>query len=98
MADWIDDFSVRLIQVRKKKKLTQKQVAKQLGLSVTTISGYENGIKLPSIKRLRVLAQFYDTSADYLLGLSPYKALSIENLSKEQARILEELLKELENK
>ena len=53
--------------------LTQKQVAEILNVSQTTYSRYESGaLDIPS-SSLIVLAQFYKTSVDYLLGLTNNK-------------------------
>lgn len=41
--DIIQELGRRFAQYRKRMKMTQKQVAEQSGLSVFTISGFENG-------------------------------------------------------
>lgn len=54
--DIIQELGKRFAQYRKRMKMTQKQVAEQSGLSVFTISGFENGsqtgISLASYIRL----------------------------------------------
>lgn len=54
--DIIQELGRRFAQYRKRMKMTQKQVAEQSGLSVFTISGFENGsqtgISLASYIRL----------------------------------------------
>ena len=50
--------------------LTQQQLAELLNISQTTYSRYESGtLDIPS-SSLIVLAKFYKTSVDYLLGLT----------------------------
>jgi len=68
---------LRLRYLRQERKLTQKQVADLLNVSQETYSRYENKvIKIP-LNSLTVLAEFYETSTDYILGLTderkPYK-------------------------
>ncbi len=41
----------KLIEVRKKKKLTQEQMAQKLNVSRTTYTGYENGTFSPSLEK-----------------------------------------------
>lgn len=41
----------KLIEVRKKKKLTQEQMAQKLNISRTTYTGYENGTFSPSLEK-----------------------------------------------
>lgn len=92
----IFDFGYRLRQLRESKNLSQTQVAKRLSLSKTTISGYENNIKTPSLNVLTKLAVFYGVSADYILGLENRKTLPIDGLTASQEEIMKELLAEFQ--
>ena len=60
----------RLRDVREDADLTQKQVAKYLGMSQTGYSKYETGENDIPTQVLIALAKFYHTSVDYLLGLT----------------------------
>jgi putative transcription factor len=42
------DLRIKIQQARTSRKLTQKQLATQLNIPVTTISNYENGKEVPS--------------------------------------------------
>lgn len=90
----IFDFGYRLRELRKCKNLTQTQAAKRLELSKTTISGYENNIKTPSLDTLTKMAVFYGVSADYILGLESRRMLPIDGLTASQEEILKKLLSE----
>jgi len=90
----IFDFGYRLRELRENKELTQTQVAKRLGLSKTTISGYENNIKTPSLDVLVKLSTLYGVSSDYILGLENRKLLQIDGLTISQEEILKIILKE----
>ena len=60
----------RIKDLREDKDLKQEEVANLLGISQTNYSKYELGkINIP-INSLIVLADFYDTSIDYLLGIT----------------------------
>jgi len=48
--------------------LTQQELAKYLGISPVTISGYENGHREPTIEMLERIADYFDVTVDYLLG------------------------------
>lgn len=61
-------FGGRIKALRCGKKLNQKAVASQLGLSQTTIANYENGSRFPNDVRLVRLADYFQVSLDYLLG------------------------------
>jgi len=60
----------RLKQARKNKGLTQDYVAKILGTTYQTISNYERGIRDPDTDSLTRLANLYEISIDWLLGLT----------------------------
>lgn len=46
----------KLKKLRKRKRLTQKQLAAEIGISVNALSMYERGIRFPRVKTLEKLA------------------------------------------
>ena len=54
--------------LRLSKKLSQQQLALRLNLSQQTIYKYENEITEPDIATLIKLADYFNTSVDYLIG------------------------------
>ena len=58
----------RLRDLREDRDMNQTQVAKMLGMSQTGYSKYETGENDIPTGILIKLANFYDTSIDYLLG------------------------------
>ena len=60
----------RFQNLRKIHGLTQEEIAKQLNIAQRTYSGYEARTRNIPIDILIELALFYDTSIDYLLGLT----------------------------
>ena len=63
-------FPTQLRELRKEKGVSQETVARDLGVSKSTIGLYETGDTLPDVKTLSDLAKYYGVSADYLAGLS----------------------------
>ena len=59
---------MRLLELRNKKNITQKEIAEKLFLTQNGYSSYENGRTEPNIETLCKLADFYDVSLDYLVG------------------------------
>ena len=59
----------RLYQLRKDHDMTQQELADRLGLTKYTISSYETDKSDPSDEIKMQLAQIFDVSVDYLLGL-----------------------------
>ena len=58
----------RLRAARERKKLKQTEVKEKTGINNKTLSGYENGVSEPDAETLRILANLYDVTTDYLLG------------------------------
>ena len=65
-------FSARLKELRLAKGLTLKQVSEALSIPLQTYANYEHGIRQPPIELIVVICHFFDTSADYLIGLTDY--------------------------
>lgn len=59
----------RLRQLREERELKQTTVAEDLGISRTTLSNYEAGMR-PSLDNGIALARYYHVSLDYVVGLS----------------------------
>ena len=61
---------LRLKDLREDRDLKQEEIAKILNISQTNYSKYELGkVNIP-ISSLKKLAEYYNTSVDYLLGLT----------------------------
>jgi len=64
---------MRLKDVREDLDITQREIAEHLHIKQNTYSQYENGQRQLPIEILIDLAKFYNTSTDYLLGLTDEK-------------------------
>ena len=62
-------FCSRLKALRLEKGLTLEQFGKLFGVSKQGVSHWETGIRFPNLPTLVQIAEFYEVSADYLLGL-----------------------------
>ncbi len=63
------EFSENLKYLRKSVQYTQKKLADYLGLSANTVCEWEKGRSEPSIATIKKMAELFNVSADYLLGL-----------------------------
>ena len=61
-------FGLRLRFFRKRLALTQEELGKILNVSASTIGMYERGEREPAFKVLVHIAEYFETSIDYLLG------------------------------
>lgn len=58
---------MRLLEIRKKKRISQLKMALDLNVSQNTISRYETGVREPDLEMLVRLADYLHVSLDYLL-------------------------------
>lgn len=63
-------FSSRITKQREEKGVSQKQAAKDLGVSQALLSHYENGVRECGLDFVVRAADYYGVSCDYLLGYS----------------------------
>jgi len=63
-------FGERLRWLREEKDLTQQQIAEAIGSTQQKISNYENETVEPDCETLMKLADFFETTVDYILGRS----------------------------
>lgn len=78
----------RLKELRLQCGFTQQQVASAIGKTYQAYSYYENGKRDPDTETLKLLADFFNVSTDYLLESSQ----NVENkkIPKDLKKILEE--------
>ncbi len=63
----------RIRILRKDKDMSQKELAKSLGVSPSTIAMYEQGRRTPDSEMLKGISDFFEVSTDYLLGKTDIK-------------------------
>ena len=64
----LSTLSLRLKELRRASRKTQKTVADDLGIGRATYSRYESGNRQPTIETLLEIANYYGVMIDYLLG------------------------------
>lgn len=66
-------FSDKLRFLIEERNLTQKQVAQDLNIAPSTMGGYVQGMSQPDFDTLKVLAEYFDVTTDYLLDVPTKK-------------------------
>lgn len=61
-------YVLKLKEIREDKDLLQKDLARLLHTTQCQYSLYENGERSIPIEKLHILADYYNTSVDYLIG------------------------------
>ena len=73
----------RIMENRKRLKLTQDQLAEQLGVTPQAVSKWENDQSCPDISMLPRLAEIFGISTDELLGRTPQTVHEAEVVTEE---------------
>ena len=58
---------VGLLEIRKKKGLSQQKVAMDLNISREALSYYENGKRNPDVSMIIAMSKYFNVSIDYLI-------------------------------
>ena len=79
----------RIKELRESKGMTQVRLSIELEVSQETVSAYEKGKHYPSVDVLLKMSDIFDSSIDYILGLSDIKRpVSSAELSADDLNII----------
>jgi len=70
---YAESFPSRLKKARMNTGFTQRDIQKETGIKQSTLAGYETGRTQPDIETLGILAEFYEVSTDWLIGIGKNK-------------------------
>ena len=88
----------KLKMLRTGQKLSQRKLAKRLGVAKSVISYYESGDRYPSYDVLIRMAHLFHVTTNYLLDMEKVRMLDVSNLSEEEIDVVINVIKALENK
>ena len=98
----IQKHGKRIAKLRKKKGLTQEQLAEKLSISYSLLAKVESGSRAASIDLLVEMKAFFNTTLDYLaLGIEPmtepskHEDMVCKNQAEQKIAELEQKFKEL---
>lgn len=81
------EFNEKLQELRKRRGLTQEELAELLYVSRTAISKWESGRGFPNIDSLKAISKFFSVSLDELLSGEELLAIAEEDNKIKEARI-----------
>lgn len=74
-------FGDKLKELRKKRKISQEDIALKFDVTISTVSAWENNKAQPNYDKLKELAEYFDTSTDYLLGVERNEFETIDKVN-----------------
>lgn len=89
-------FFERLKELREERNLNQTDLAKHLNISQGTIGNWETNKRVPDVKMILKIADYFDVSVDYLLGKTNERRKTVPNeksLSEKQQEIIDIVVK-----
>ena len=84
--------------LREQKSMTQAVLSKLLCITRSSVNAWEMGISVPSTQSLTELAEIFDVSTDFLLGLNSTSSVNLKGLTEEDRQIVYALISHLRNK
>ena len=69
-------FSDRLKELRARYRISQAELASKLGVAQQTVASWETDKSSPNYSLLTKIAQIFNVSSDYMLGLSDYMRIA----------------------
>ena len=78
------EFNQKLQELRKKKGLTQEELATSLYVSRTAISKWESGRGYPNIESLKAIAKFFSVTVDELLSTDEVLTIAEEDNKRKE--------------
>lgn len=90
--------SDRIRLLRERRGLTQSELAKQLGITRSSVNAWEQGISVPSTQCIVELAAIFKISTDYLLGVESTASINVSGLTDEDIELAHSLIERLRKK
>lgn len=84
-------------KLRMNKGMSQVQLADKLNVTKQSVSNWENEYIMPSVDMLIKIANFFNVSTDYLLGLSEKHTLNTDGLSDLQITHIQTIIDDILN-
>lgn len=81
------EFHEKLQELRKRKGLTQEELAEALYVSRTAISKWESGRGFPNIESLKAVSKFFSVSVDELLSGEELLAIAVDDRKEKETHI-----------
>lgn len=86
------EFNEKLQELRKRKGLTQEELAETLFVSRTAVSKWESGRGMPSIDSLKAIAGFFSVTIDELLSRGEVLTLAEKEAAQKRGKLCGQIL------
>lgn len=91
-------IGTRITKLRESAGISQAELARRLGISRSSVNSWESGLAAPTAQYIVAMAKLFHSSADYILELDKKEVIDLTGYSKEQVKLMHELLKYFDKK
>lgn len=88
----------KIKKLRKTSGITQAELARELGITRSSVNAWEMGVSLPSTMFVIKLSQIFQVSTDYLLDVEREAVLDISGLDDDSIKILTAMVYYMRNR
>lgn len=88
----------KIKHLREQNNFTQSELARELGITRSSVNAWEMGISVPSTHYIVELAMIFNVSADYLLGINSSTTLNVSDLTDSDIECLYTVIAHLRKK
>ncbi len=85
----------RIKKLREQNGYTQNFLAKNLGITRSSVNAWELGISVPSTQYIVELAQFFKVSTDFLLGVNTTATVNVSGLDDDDIELIQNVINHL---
>ena len=85
----------RIKHLREVNGMTQSALAKNLGITRSSVNAWEMGISVPSTQYIIELSRIFCVSTDYLLGVDKSSTIDVSGLSESDVQLLYRIITHL---
>ncbi|MDR3210153.1 MAG: helix-turn-helix domain-containing protein, partial [Oscillospiraceae bacterium] len=87
------EFANNIHELRRRKGISQRAAAQELGISQALLSHYENGVREPRLPFVRRLASYFGVSVDYILSQETARGCQLSEQAQDMiSRMLDSAL------
>lgn len=88
----------RIKSLREQQNKTQAELAKILGITRSSVNAWELGISVPSTQYVVELANIFEVSTDYILGVKNTATISVAGLNDKDVELVRGIILHLREK